>query len=366
MSGLGLTSLLLVFGLLELETLLGDADQLLVLELLQLGDGVLVDGVDEEEDFEALLLQNLKERRVFDGGEGFTGQVVDRLLDLRHAGDVVLEGSLLICGLGGVEPEVLGEFGSVLSVFMDTELDVFSEGFVELGEVVLILGNLGEQVHAFLDEVLANDLQYLVLLEGLTGDVEGEILRVDDALDEVEVLGNEVLTVVHDEDTADVKLNVVALLLGLEEIEGSPWFDTSASFQQIRVGKKYAPLGNVDDGLELELTLDREVLNGKVLFPVVGQTLVESAILVRGDLLWVPRPEGLGLVELLVLGGDLLNLLRLLGLFFVVNLLDLGLLLIFVDLFLVVLDILESSQTWIALTAMALSLTFSTSLVTAN
>ena len=103
-----------------------------------------------------------------------------------------------------------------------------------------------------------------------------------------------------------------------------------------------------------------------MLFPVIGQALVESAILVRSDILWVPRPEGLGLVELLVLGGDLLDLLRLLGFVFVVNLLNLGLLLIIVDLFLVIFDLLESSQTSIASTGTTLSLTFSTSLVTAN
>ena len=108
------------------------------------------------------------------------------------------------------------------------------------------------------------------------------------------------------------------------------------------------------------------MLNGKVLFPVVGQALVESAVLVRSDILWVPRPKGLGLVELLVLDGDLLNLLRLLGLVFVVNLLDLGLLLIIVHLFLVVFNLLESGQTSVALTAAAFALTFSTSLVTAN
>ena len=38
-------------------------------------------------------------------------------------------------------------------------------------------------------------------------------------LDEVEVLGDEVLAVVHDEDAANVELDVVPLLLGLEEIE---------------------------------------------------------------------------------------------------------------------------------------------------
>ena len=130
--------------------------------------------------------------------------------------------------------------------------------------------------------------------------------------------------------------------------------------------QKHTPLGNEDDRLELELTLNREVLDGKVFFPVVSQALVESAILVGSDILGVPRPEGLGLVEFLVLGGDLLNLLRLLGFVFVVNLLDLGFLLIVVGLFFIVFDLLESSQTSIALTAVALFLTFSTSLVTAN
>ena len=104
---------------------------------------------------------------------------------------------------------------------MDTELDVLAKGLVELLEVVLVLGDLADHIHALLDDVLADDLEDLVLLEGLTRDVEREILRVDDTLDKVEVLGDQVLAVVHDEDTADVELDVVALLLGLKEIEGS-------------------------------------------------------------------------------------------------------------------------------------------------
>ena len=104
-----------------------------------------------------------------------------------------------------------------------------------------------------------------------------------------------------------------------------------------------------------------------MLLPVVGQALVESTVLVRSNLLWVPRPEGLGLVELLVLGGDLLNLLGLFRLVFVVNFLDLGLLLvILLDLFFVIFDFLGSSQTPIALDLRVFFLTFSTSLVTAN
>lgn len=86
---LGLALLLLLLGLLELEALLGHAHELLAVELLELRDGVLVDGVDEQQDLEALLLEHLEEGRVADGGEGLAGEVVDRLLNLGHAGDVV-------------------------------------------------------------------------------------------------------------------------------------------------------------------------------------------------------------------------------------------------------------------------------------
>jgi hypothetical protein len=102
---------------------------------------------------------------------------------------------------------------------VDTKLQVLAESFVELVEVVLVLRDLGKQVHALLDDVLADDLKNLVLLEGFTRDVKRQVLGVDNTLDEVEVLRDEVLTVVHDENAANVEFNVVALLLGLEEIE---------------------------------------------------------------------------------------------------------------------------------------------------
>lgn len=89
---------------------------------------------------------------------------------------------------------------------------------------------------------------------------------ISHTLDKVEVLGNEVLAVVHDEDAADVELDVVALLLGLEEV-------------------KRRTLGDEQDGLELELTLDGEVLDSKMLLPVVAQALVERRVFLGGDVL---------------------------------------------------------------------------------
>jgi hypothetical protein len=203
---------------------------------------------------------------------------------------------------------------------MNTELDVLAEGFIELSKVVLVLSDLADEVKGLLHKVLTNNLEDLVLLEGLTRDVEGEILRVDDTLDEVEVLRDEVLAVVHDEDAADVKLDVITLLLGLEKVEGST-------------------LGNEKNCLEFELTLYREVLDGKMVFPVVGQALVERAVFFGSDVRGVSSPDGLGLVELLVRRFSLLDFLclLLLLLFVLVNLLDLGI--ISVLLLLVVFDL---------------------------
>ena len=112
------------------------------------------------------------------------------------------------------------------------------------------------------------------------------------------------------------------LLLGLEQV-------------------KRRTLRDEEHGLELKLTLNREVLDGKVVLPVVGDRLVERRVLVGGDVGRVSGPDGLLLVELLVLGRGLLDLLGLLGLLgrvLVLDLLDLGVSLL--DLLLVVLNLL--------------------------
>ncbi len=141
-------------------------------------------------------------------------------------------------------------------------------------------------------------LEDLGLLKHLARNVEGKVLRVHDALDEVEVLGNELLAVLHDEDAANVELDVVLVLAVLEEVERGAARD-------------------VEQGAELELALDGEVLDGEVLLPVVGEALVKLAVLLLGDVVRVAGPDGLRLVELLVFDELLLDFLLLLLVFLV-------------------------------------------------
>ena len=54
---------------------------------------------------------------------------------------------------------------------------------------------------------------------------------------------------------------------------------------------EWSSLGNVKHSLELELTLDREMLDGKVVLPVVGDGLVERRVLLWGDVGWVPASQ---------------------------------------------------------------------------
>ena len=64
------------------------------------------------------------------------------------------------------------------------------------------------------------------------------------------------------------------------------------------------------------------MFDGKVVFPIVGQRLVEAAVFFLGDVGGISSPQGLGLVQFLRLLGSLLDLF---GLFLLVRL--------FIDLF---------------------------------
>merc|ERR1719487_1089894 len=304
-----LPRLLLLLRLLKLEALLRDGDELPAVVLLELLDAVLVNRVDHEEDLVVALLALLDEGRRLNRLLRLAGDVVDVLLRLGHARDVVLERGLLVARLGRVEHEQLRELRAVARVLVDAELDVLAKLLVELLEVLRVLLDLAKELDALLHDVLLDHLEDLVLLQRLARDVERQVLRVDDALDEGEPLGDEVLAVVHDEDAADVQLDVArVLLLRLEEI-------------------KRRALRHEKDRGELELALHGEVLDRQVLLPIIRERLVEGAVLLLRHLLRLAHPDRLLLVHQVPLVRHLLHLLLLLLLLRLVllDLLDLGL-----------------------------------------
>jgi hypothetical protein len=141
------------------------------------------------------------------------------------------------------------------------------------------------------------------------------------------------------------------------------------SVEDIILNQDDVPLRNKKNRLELELTLDGEVLDSEMFLPVIRQALVEGAILFSRNVGRVARPDRLCLIEFFVcclLFLDFLRLLFLRLLLLILDLLDLGFLLVLVCFLLFfILDFLRTVINKVR-TLGANEQTFSTSLVTAS
>mmetsp|Transcript_3912 Transcript_3912/g.15927 ORF Transcript_3912/g.15927 Transcript_3912/m.15927 type:complete len:326 (-) Transcript_3912:1073-2050(-) len=226
----------------KLEIILGRVGELEVVKLGQVLHGVLVDGIGEVDHLEILLQELLEERRLLERLARLAREVVDGLLSGLHALHVLLEGDELGGGLGGVEAHELGEAGAVGRVLDDAQLDrlsvvlpelvvlglllvggVVGGGVCSLLVVVILpfLGELADHVERLANELLLDGLEAGMLLQGLAADVQGQGVRVDDALDEREVLGQELVELVGDEHAADVELERRSLVVVVvEEVLG--------------------------------------------------------------------------------------------------------------------------------------------------
>jgi hypothetical protein len=109
-------------------------------------------------------------------------------------------------------------------------------------------------------------------LKGLTGNVKWEIFGIDDTLNKVQKLWNKIITVIHDENSSNVKFDRVLLFFILEKIEWRSFWDE----------KK---------GSEFELTFDGEMFYGQMVFPIVGEGFVEFGIFFVSDIVWVSGPD---------------------------------------------------------------------------
>jgi len=136
-------------------------------------DDVLIDGVNHVQDLVTELLELFDEGGGGYGSLGFSGDEVDVLLVLLHAGDVILEGSHFLTTLGGVVTEEFRELGTIGGIFVDTQLKVLSELFVELLIILGILTDLLDELQTLLGDVLLDNLQDLVVLEEFSGNVKG-------------------------------------------------------------------------------------------------------------------------------------------------------------------------------------------------
>ena len=125
---------------------------------LYLLNDIFVDGFAHVKDFESSLLDSLDEGGIGDGLSALAGDVVDLLLILLHAANVVLERRQLFSGGGRVISQQLGQLLPVGRVLVDTELDVLGELLEKLDALVFVLDDFIEHFQALFHQVLADHL----------------------------------------------------------------------------------------------------------------------------------------------------------------------------------------------------------------
>ena len=104
-------------------------------------------------------------------------------------------------------------------VGVGTELDLTAELLPELLVLCAVVGQHGVQlVLDLLFQSVVDQLELVVLLQHLTADVQAQVLTVHDALDEAEVVGQQVGALFHDQHAGSVQGQTLLVLLGVEVV----------------------------------------------------------------------------------------------------------------------------------------------------
>ncbi len=211
---------------------------------------------------------------------------VDFVLGLAHAGDVVFEGdqALGVFAGRGVEADQFGDgllVGEVGVAHLEGLAVLAPEGVVVFG---LVLGHLLQVREHVLGEVGGDLADEQVVLQGLAGDVQGQVLGVHHAADEAEVLGQQVLDLVLDEHAAHVEVRAPLVAVDPEQV--------------------VAALGDEEQGLELHRGVHGDVQGPQGALGVQGQKLVELLVLFVLDVELGLAPQGGHGVDPLVVHED--------------------------------------------------------------
>ncbi len=212
---LGCRFLLLLVGFVQRQLALGDVLQFLAAVLAEAAEHPFVDAIGHQQHFDTLGLECFQLRAAQRGGVAVGSDEPDRVLAHRHATDVIIErdGLRTPLAFGRGKTQQLGDALAVVRILADAFLQRVAERLVERGELLrLILGQLLDQVEHALDAGRLDAFQLPVLLQDLATDVERQIIRVDHAAHETQVVRQQLFSSVHDEDALDVELESFALI----------------------------------------------------------------------------------------------------------------------------------------------------------
>ena len=237
-----------------------------------------------------VLLHQLRLGQVVDGLHVLAGGVVDELLALRHTVHILVQRHQLLLLRGVEHQQILHLFLVDAVVVQGAQLQLAAVAAVELLVVLPLVLQHPQQLRLdLLLQIGGNDLQLAVMLQQFPGNIQAQVGRIHHAADEVEVLRQQIGTVIHNHDAGAVKLQTGLEILG-KVLVGHP----GGNEQQRLIGDG-ALHGNGDH------RLGRGHLTEAL--------LIELVVFLPGDLALFPLPQGHHGVE--GLKNELLLVLRL-------------------------------------------------------
>ena len=245
-----------------------------------------VDILGAQQHVVALRKHRRHDRQLRHALDGIARGVVNGLLAIGSSLHVFLERDHLLL-LGRVEEKQVAQHvfcravGGVEAV-LHAAAEVLEELLVALAILVEEVLKVGLDL---LLDAAGDGLQLAVVLQRFTRDVKREVLRVDDAADEVEVVGQEVFALVHDEHVGAIEREALLEILAVQVIRRA-----ARREQQRIVGQR--ALGMQRDG-------------ARRIGEVVEVRLVELVVLLVGHVGFLALPDGNHRVDRVGLGVGL-------------------------------------------------------------
>ena len=254
----------------------------LTVELGQIAHHPLVDAIGKQQHFNAFLTQQFQMRAAFRGGVAVGGNVVNLLLPFFHAGDVLFQRHGLRGGVGMGAGETQ-QFGDGLLVSLIFRRPLFQHEAKLLPEGLIFFRVVFRQFFQHLQGAFAQRGSQIAgdaaVLKDFTRHVQRQIVRVDQAADETQVVRHKLLGVIHDEDALHVQLQAV-FMIAIPHIP-----------RRLRRDIQQAGV--------LLLTFNAVVAPGQRIAVIVGNVLIKLVVFVVFDFRLIARPQRLGFVNFL-------------------------------------------------------------------
>ena len=220
-----------------------------------------------------VLLHQFRLGQMVDGVHVLAGGVVDELLALRHTVHILVQRHQLLLLRGIEHQQILHLFLVDAVVVQGAQLQLAAIAAVKLLVVLpLILQHPQQLCLDLFLQIGGDDLQLAVMLQQFPGNIQAQVGRIHHAADEVEVLRQQIGTVIHDHDAGAVKLQTGLEILG-----------------KVLVGH---PGGNEQQRLIGDGALHGDGYHRLGRGHLTEALLIELVVFLLGDLALFPLPQG--------------------------------------------------------------------------